>query len=82
VKLNTGTALEFKFIIVDGNGYVTWESGVNRTETIGGSIQAATPLSYGIHNTIYTYGDIWNRNPNQCISTYWDYTNWLDQQRA
>jgi alpha-amylase len=35
LSLPAGTAVEYKYILKDGAGTVTWESGANRTLTTG-----------------------------------------------
>jgi hypothetical protein len=79
VQLAQGKKAQFKFIMIDQAGNVTWESGPDRTQTFDGHIDAATQLSYYPSNTIYTYADYWNRaNGLQCQSTYDQYVNYLN----
>ncbi|WP_035849789.1 carbohydrate-binding module family 20 domain-containing protein [Kitasatospora azatica] len=41
LALPAGTAFQYKYVLKDGNGAVTWESGANRTATVpsGGEVQ-------------------------------------------
>lgn len=35
VDLPAGTTFEYKYVKIDGSGNVTWESGGNRSATVG-----------------------------------------------
>lgn len=84
ISLPRNKGVHFKFITVDQNGYVTWESSANRTFTPGGVDDVSQSyLGMVLESANYSnYAAMWsNESGNACPWAYWTYEQRVNGQQ-